>query len=842
MKLLSLLALSLALLTGTGLAGEREDLERLVSELDASREPAWTEALEKLAGLGEPAVLRVLEDFRSVGFCARRSRVWLLLEVPAPACIERVLPLLDDPDPQVRRLLCRWLGLIDLGLSGGAERSLALAARARLDSDVRVREAARKALVESALPEAMVALDGLLDELPAEEAADAARRLAELPAARTRVLTRVQRALAEPAGAPADEVLSALLRGYGRALAEVPLGGLEREERLPLVGARNHCSPAVRLSARVALASFVARAAELGEPERAEALLERLGQEGWEPEQTLRQGLDLALLQRGDVPVALERARALGRRARMLPEPDSDFWSTQAELYEGACLFAQQDLPGARAAFARAAARLAARVSDRVDLFSVDGEPAPSGGGLRADRMQLLAVAREWQALCMLGEGRGPDDPGVLGELRAAHELLLRSRAVATRSGAPDPSSLDSLFDRDLGPHVLLLFNDHVAPRERGLELARALASAWATVAPWELPGFEQGSSPDRVLTDPLLDPGRREALQELRRAEVEQIQHELRRMEDRADTAAAGEEQQKRAKQQLRARIWEIEQSLAEEQAQLSAAGGERQLEREALREVYSRLARYLAPTMHALTFAGELRAEGRSEEAQTLTERALADLRLGLGGSSVWSEWASARLEILRGSLFMDREQPSEAERACLDAVRRLEAVENTLGEWRGSVRGQDARALEAQTRMIRELRGNALLSLAVNANVRQGDPAKALEYFERAYELDQSPFMKVLRACYRARSGRAEEARAVLASVVPTPALYYNIACTYALLGNSELALDFLERDLEENHPTAGSRERQREWASKDPDLRSLHGEPRYQRLIGPAQQPR
>ena len=49
-----------------------------------------------------------------------------------------------------------------------------------------------------------------------------------------------------------------------------------------------------------------------------------------------------------------------------------------------------------------------------------------------------------------------------------------------------------------------------------------------------------------------------------------------------------------------------------------------------------------------------------------------------------------------------------------------------------------------------------------LAVNANVRLGDPARALAYFERAYTLDQSPSMEVLRACYRARSGRAEEAQ--------------------------------------------------------------------------------
>jgi tetratricopeptide (TPR) repeat protein len=135
-----------------------------------------------------------------------------------------------------------------------------------------------------------------------------------------------------------------------------------------------------------------------------------------------------------------------------------------------------------------------------------------------------------------------------------------------------------------------------------------------------------------------------------------------------------------------------------------------------------------------------------------------------------------------------------------------------------------------------MIRELRGDALLSLAVNANVRMGKPARALEYFERAYELNQSPFMRVLRACYRARSGKADEARTVLRSVTPVPSLYYNIACTHALLGEKSEALEFLERDLAENHPSAGSLAQKREWARKDPDLASLRGEPRFERLFG------
>ena len=131
--------------------------------------------------------------------------------------------------------------------------------------------------------------------------------------------------------------------------------------------------------------------------------------------------------------------------------------------------------------------------------------------------------------------------------------------------------------------------------------------------------------------------------------------------------------------------------------------------------------------------------------------------------------------------------------------------------------------------------------LTSLAVNANVKLRSPAKALEYFERAYELDQSYFMKVLLACYRARAGQAAEARAALAELRVTPANYYNLACTWALLGETELALDYLARDFAEVRTQEGARERQRTWAAGDPDLESLRGDPRFEALVKPTAEP-
>ena len=96
-----------------------------------------------------------------------------------------------------------------------------------------------------------------------------------------------------------------------------------------------------------------------------------------------------------------------------------------------------------------------------------------------------------------------------------------------------------------------------------------------------------------------------------------------------------------------------------------------------------------------------------------------------------------------------------------------------------------------------------------------------------------------MRVLLACYRARAGRGAEARAALRDVPVSPLNYYNLGCTWALLGERELALDFLKRDFDEMRTSPGSREHQKQWAKNDPDLASLHDDPRFQALVRPVE---
>jgi tetratricopeptide (TPR) repeat protein len=234
--------------------------------------------------------------------------------------------------------------------------------------------------------------------------------------------------------------------------------------------------------------------------------------------------------------------------------------------------------------------------------------------------------------------------------------------------------------------------------------------------------------------------------------------------------------------------------------------------------------------PTDAALTLCEGLRAEGRTEAARSIAQHLIDDLR-GAGEvlRATWGEELVARAEVALAASWMDDDEPAKADEFYLAALERLDVLDRESAE----------RGVPPEGRAVLQVqRADVLVGLAVNANVKHHSHEAAVEYFERAWALRQDDFMRVLLACYRARAGRDAEARAVLRDVPVSPSNFYNLACTYALLGERELALDFLGRALDELRATPGQLERQKTWARGDPDLEALRGEARFEALVGAA----
>ena len=57
---------------------------------------------------------------------------------------------------------------------------------------------------------------------------------------------------------------------------------------------------------------------------------------------------------------------------------------------------------------------------------------------------------------------------------------------------------------------------------------------------------------------------------------------------------------------------------------------------------------------------------------------------------------------------------------------------------------------------------------------------------------------------------------------------PAVAYNVACVFVMLGNREKALELLEMAVDMGFGY-------REWLKNDPSLSSLHDEPRFNKLL-------
>ena len=696
------------------------------------------------------------------------------------------------------------------GLDALEERVAELAAVARYGAEAVLRGEATEALAVLEGDRAAGELALLVRALPPEEDLVAAEALVGRAALGEELLVLLGDAASGVAPLRAA-VWVALLEGFEEAFAAC---GAEHHEDI-LVAARLHPSAEVRAEADRTLVRTLDRLGTLRDDARALAVLDRVVA-GWS-----RTELDLYaanFLIRGGRE--LERAAALAERV-WEREPLAEDWPSVRQRFLSRYLLAAARLAeGApRAAYVAldvAAAVLEEALSSRPDLQPEPARPSKHGGETAHDLFELRGLVELLAAHAALAEGAAPGDPIVLGHLRAAHEnaLLAQLRRLATDDQA-GYESLDGLFDHELAPRRLV-FSAPDSPtwsgpgRDRGLDVLLAVGSAMAVVGGPELPGF---AGPTAVAPGfgPAQDDARRANLLKLMLpAELAAIQRRLNQSWDQNEL-----------------QILELRRRILTEDLQ------------RALEEDFPNLDDLRVPSMYALTMASDLNREDRAEEAVALAEKLFADMdTAGELDDGANGSWLAARIELELGGALGEAGRPRDAVPVLESAVRRLEAIENTLVERR--VDEREARRLplyDAQIEQTQRMQSQVLVALAVNANVRLGDPRTAVAYFERAYALDDSEFMRGLLACYRARFGAADEARQLLRTIRPSPPVYYNLACAWALLGEADQALELLARELAENHPTPGALARQKRWAREDPDLSSLAEDPRFLELTAP-----
>ncbi|MEE8469264.1 MAG: hypothetical protein V3T22_12460, partial [Planctomycetota bacterium] len=626
-----------------------------------------------------------------------------------------------------------------------------------------------------------------------------------------------------PAERTPDDVLAAVLPSYGRLLADETSGAERPADRAPLILGVRHPSAAVRRATAGAFEALLGRLREMGEGQRALRVLWGLAQQGLDRRVVHYHRARLAFFPAADPAAALESARAMrgatgvaagGAQLAALgaSATEARLWLFRSLYLEG---MAQLCLgqPGAGSQRLADAARvLDATLAERGDL----GDQAA-----QADHVQTLqqrALAEIGAVLSALAGGTAPGDPGLLERVRLAHRISLEAQVGSARLGGRALSGWDALLDSELSPYRLL-FTGRAYPGigvRAAVELQELLGRALASVAPREMPGFVPVQGLSRALSDPLLDPRRLELLRQVQFARLdgltERIDELSSRLAGRGGTGWEIPEQELVELSNLQMRQRMLENEIAEDRE-----GG------------WSNLQGLRVPGSQALWLARDLRNEGRGLESRIVAGRLKDDLqRTGISNGWYYQGMQLlVRADLVIGSAYTDEDQPVRAAEALSAAVARLESVERRLTE---------AGAGERELQPYRLLRSNALVSLAVNANVRLGRIGEANDYYEQAYELRQDDFMRVLLACYRARAGRDQEARDLLREIRPGPQTYYNVACTYSLLGETARALDYLELEFEENHPGEASRRRQQEWAAGDPDLANLRDDPRFLTLTG------
>ncbi|MFT5285239.1 MAG: tetratricopeptide (TPR) repeat protein [Planctomycetota bacterium] len=811
--------------------GAPVEIERSLAALESSEATERSQALDDLVAVGARAALAGLSEPDRAGLDARRARAWLLARSGEADCIPGAIEWLggSEPDAGVRRILMEFLVRADLGDAAGADRAEILAEIARVDADPGLVTYAVECLASLRHPSAGKALDLLVEELPVGPRGAAADALVNTAYGRSALLRRV-RSLGTRSRAFPGDVLAILITNYGRALADDPTVGEVLADFTPFVVLAKHGDERVRLGAQIGLQNLVTRVAQSLEVERCSTIYDALERAGWDARELDYRRALLAMRFTEDPSQALDASQ----RIREWAEARSDREALRFRFFgfylEAAALAAsgRADLAGPH--LDGAASVLTALRRTRVDLLSPDSQGSKLRGQEAVDYARQIALVELMRAVTLLLSGKAEDDLLVLETLRVAHLRLLDAQLEATRLGVDYRCDLDAILHHDLGP-MRLLYDNQINPklsRNSSISLMRSIGRGFATVAHNEMPGFSQ-LSPELTdgfdeaqqghLTSPLLDPVRFDLLYNYQFAQ-------LNRWRDEIGLETATELSRRRLTIQFQMK----DEDLRGAREKLEAG--------ESRDEAYGFMARERAPSDLALRLAQDLRAEGRAVEARDLAEQMLSDLR-----ESGWSNGSfESEIGQVIAASYTEENRAEKAEELLLDVLSELEATVRQLKKDRETSRERgDGELVSRYDLWIQgaELRlADCLVSLAVNANVRLGDRTKALAFFERAFELNQSDFMRALLACYRARSGRTEEARVQLREISPVPALYYNMACTYALMGEAELAMDFLQRDFEENHQSQGALERQKQWAGDDPDLSSLDDLPRFQALIQPS----
>lgn len=771
----------------------RGALERLESADPSVREAGFRElkaagsAGARVALLGtEPGAERAATGFRASPAAVRELRARVLREVAVAEWVDPALELASDPAVGVRRELARYLGQA-LRAHPPPPREAAARALATLqqlgldDPEQVVRSAAFDALSLADDDAAGARLAHIAATGSFADAALAARALSNSPRSGRRVIELVTAHFSGEARLSLAALTPLMAEGYGPALAEFETGGLSQRERLPFAAAARDASPQLRAAAEIALATFLGRARFIGAVPRAAAMLEALELELPRPARATDAAAVLILSSAGDPAAALAALDRAIERQRFVDDGARELRFERATTLtlRAAAHVAAGDARGGEADLERAQAWLAGLASEGHE------RTGDSGARFAAAVAQQRAVVACHAILARLVAGEAFDGPRCRALARDVHELSLRAQLLDCSGELTSwTGDLDSMAHHPHGPFELLLSNAEPRPKLGDARtLALALGRALALAAPDELPGLASGAPPEEW------DEARQALVARIEVARLEQVDRELSR---------PGIDLQTRT---------ELESARRVLAAQFSSEADPH---------------RVRLPSALAIEIAGELRDEGRSQDARALAleaKRALSTADFMFGGPYV--QELIARAESIVGSCATDDGDPREAERILEAALQRLETLSSSGID--------DARS--------RAVRSNVLVSLAVNANVKLREQDRALAYFERAFELRQDDFTRTLLACYRARAGRVDEARALLAEMPPSPFNYYNLACTHALLGDTELAFEYLEKELSAGSKAPGAIERQRAWARADPDLDALRSDPRFASLVGP-----